>query len=118
MDFINEAVLSRMAAEAVETFGERAQLDQAVEEFAEFAVALNHFKRKRKFSGKELLEEMCDCIIMAKQFEYIAEKEYGQSYDDAMSYKLSKLDKAIKAFKAKSEQESELESEQKQETDE
>ena len=101
MDEINNFTMKYQTERAVDTFGEIAQIEQAVEEFAEFTVAVNHYKRKREQSQQELLEEMCDCIIMAKQLEYIASKKFGQAFDDAMSYKLIKLDKAIRAVESK-----------------
>ena len=101
MDEINNFAMEYLTGKAVDTFGEITQLDQAVEEFAEFTVAVNHYKRKRDQSDRELLEETCDCIILAKQLEHIASEKYGQAFDDAMSYKLSKLDKAIRAVESK-----------------
>ena len=88
MDEINNFAMEYITGKAVDTFGE-------------ITVAVNHYKRKREQSQQELLEEMCDCIIMAKQLEYIASEKYGQVFDDAMSFKLSKLDKAIRAVESK-----------------
>ena len=70
--------------DAIETWGEFAQLDQMIEEMAELTVAIN--KYKRKFSDSlldeqkanvmsNLYEEFADVKLMLNQMEFMFGKE-------------------------------------------
>ena len=95
VDRMAEGIRARMEAlakRAVLTFGATAQMNQATEEFAEFIAALNHSRRKRDGFGRELIEEVCDSIILAKQLEVIYEEDMWPMIE----MKLDKLEKQIK----------------------
>ena len=47
------------------------QLGQAMEEAGELITAISHFRRRRKGSRRELLEEMADMKIMLRQLQLI-----------------------------------------------
>lgn len=51
----------------VEWMGEERQLNQAVEEFCEVAVALRHLLRNRPHALHEVLKELAQADIMARQ---------------------------------------------------
>lgn len=58
-----------LSVEAVNFFGETAQLEQAMEELAECLVEVNHAKRGRGYEG--LAEELADVLVVAAQLEFI-----------------------------------------------
>ena len=53
--------------DAVKKWGLDAQLLQVQEEAAELIVAISHFRRGRRHSKKEVLEELADMEIMLAQ---------------------------------------------------
>lgn len=87
----NECRLNLLASTAVNCFEMMNRLDHASEEYAEFIVALNHYKRHREGAFEELTEEICDSIILGKQLEYL----FGSHLDAMMAKKLNKLEKQI-----------------------
>lgn len=77
---------------AVETWGEEAQIDQAIEEMAELAVALNKYKRFIKFGHGEkdtvldnIAQERADTEIMLNQLAVI--------FGDCSDWECRKLEK-------------------------
>lgn len=47
------------------------QLDMLGEECLELAIAINHYKRKRKHSFTQLMEEMADVEILLEQIKVL-----------------------------------------------
>lgn len=60
---------------AVSIWGAPAQLDMVVEECAELIQAINKFKREKKDSRDNLLEEIADVEIMIGQLRFILESD-------------------------------------------
>lgn len=52
-------------------YGKDNQLIQAMEEASELITAISHYRRRRKGSRRELLEEMADVQIMLRQLQII-----------------------------------------------
>lgn len=59
-----------------QTCGSEAQLNQAVEELCELAVAIRHYIRGRHGSGYAMLEEIADVSIMLDQVVCILGAEH------------------------------------------
>jgi len=103
-DFVAVGIEPRTAAagktiyeRALVIFGEDKQLDQTGEEFAEFIVAINHFKRGRV--GREKLAEECaDAENMIAQVRLIVG---GDAVDKIKAFKLDRFDKVLTALEAK-----------------
>ena len=55
---------------AIELYGERDQIDMAIEEFAELIVALNHYRRNRA-DKPDVLDEIADASIMLDQLRIL-----------------------------------------------
>ncbi len=92
-----DAVGKTIYERALILFGEDKQLDQTGEEFAEFIVAINHFKRGRV--GKEKLAEECaDAENMIAQVRLIVG---GDAVDKIKSFKLDRFEKVLAALEAK-----------------
>lgn len=56
--------------QAVEKWGNEAQVNQAIEEMGELIVALNHYRRGRA-KRQQVQEEIADVMIMAEQLAMI-----------------------------------------------
>lgn len=56
--------------QAVEKWGNEAQVNQAIEEMGELIVALNHYRRGRA-KRTQVQEEIADVMIMAEQLAII-----------------------------------------------
>lgn len=57
--------------QALSTFGESMQFDMAVEELAELAVAVQHYKRGRENARENVIEEMADVGLVLDQLREI-----------------------------------------------
>ena len=57
--------------QALEQWGESAQLDMAVEELLELALAVQDYKRGRKNARTNIIEEMADVMLMLDQLREI-----------------------------------------------
>lgn len=84
--------LKALAFQAIDTFGEDAQLSQAQEEFAELITAISHIRRNRAGCWDEFLAELGDVILLTEQLKVIAKTRFTekQLYDaiDASGRKL------------------------------
>ena len=85
--------------QAVEKWGEDAQLDQMIEEMAELIVALNKLKRAKHFVAQKkegvmenLFEELADVKLCLEQMEWIFGKE---NIDSVMEIKIKKFIKQL-----------------------
>lgn len=84
--------------QAIETFGEDAQIDQAIEEMAELTQAL--IKRRRYKNDVDTMfhvaEEMADVLIMMEQLFMIFnnDKAVSQFQEDKLIRLKERLDKA------------------------
>ena len=89
----------KLYKQAVEKWGEDAQLNQMEEEMAELIVAINKFKRARDFVAQRkegvmenLYEELADVKLCLEQMEYI----FGeQKIDDMLDKKIIKFVKQL-----------------------
>ena len=61
----------QMIRRIVRHYGRDEQLGQAMEEAGELITAISHYRRRRKGSRRELLEEMADMNIMLRQLQLI-----------------------------------------------
>ena len=61
----------QMIRRIVRHYGQEDQLSQAMEEAGELITAISHYRRRRKGSRRELLEEMADMQIMLRQLQLI-----------------------------------------------
>ena len=84
-------------ARAVETWGERAQTDIAIEELAEAIVAIQHWRRKR-CNATFVAQEIADVLIVAEQMRLIVGAE---SVDAAKAEKLDRLKRRLDDHDAK-----------------
>lgn len=66
--------------QALEQWGEEAQVMQCVEEMGEVLVAINHLRRGRIEKGK-LIEEFVDVYIMMCQMRYMNLELFDQIYE-------------------------------------
>ena len=84
---------------AVEKWGEEAQLDQLIEEMAELMLAINKYKRMKKWIAQKkegvlenLFEEIADVKLCIEQMEWI----FGEDViDKAMQEKVVKFKKQL-----------------------
>jgi NTP pyrophosphatase (non-canonical NTP hydrolase) len=73
---------------SLDTWGEDAQYDQAVEECAELIVALKHFRRGR-IAKQAVVDELADVTLIIGQLTWM----FGPAeVDAAIKQKLAKLD--------------------------
>lgn len=90
--------------EAIDTWGETAQLSQLKEELAELIVAVSHYTRGRPNAVDNLLEEMVDVEIMTAQLKIILES-HGHAVDYNMEvmreYKSDKVRTRLKKARVK-----------------
>ena len=84
MEF-NEKELFR---EAVDRWGQTAQMDMCVEECAELIKAINKWKRG-KGSLFDLVQEMVDVHLMVEELRYIVDNE--TLWNEAKQLKLTRL---------------------------
>ena len=82
-----EAILRR----AIEKYGNRAQINMALEEMGELIVALQHELRGRA-SLVEVCEEVADVQIMMEQLALIFDKDIVRNYYDA---KIKRLEQRL-----------------------
>lgn len=78
---------------AIEHYGKHKQINKAIEELNELAVALSHY-RDHKISTEELIKEIGDVMIMVEQMRII----YGikvKEIHDSMKNSLDSLDSSI-----------------------
>ena len=68
----------QMIRQILRHYGAREQLGQAMEEASELSVAVSHYRRRRKGSRRELLEEMADMQIMLRQLQLITGAESAE----------------------------------------
>jgi NTP pyrophosphatase (non-canonical NTP hydrolase) len=74
------------------TWGEQAQHDQAVEECAELATALLHYRRG-KAGADRVIDEMADVILMLGQLRWMFGSE---KVDRAVTRKRAKLEALLR----------------------
>lgn len=77
--------------EALDKWGQEAQIDMAIEEMGELIVALKHFKRGR-IGAHKVAEEVADVSSMMKQLEIIV--GHANVYEWAQ-HKLRRLEARI-----------------------
>lgn len=77
---------------AVEKFGAEAQIDQAIEEMAELAVALNKYKRLVKF-GQGNKETVLDNIAQERADVETMLNQLGVIFGDCSDWECRKLEK-------------------------
>lgn len=80
--------------EAIEKFGIPMQINVAIEEFNECSVALLHYRRA-KASREQVVSEIADVIIMARQLAFIFGHE---DVDHAVLRKVERLREALTLF--------------------
>lgn len=76
--------------EALNQWGEKAQLDMVVEELIELALAVQHYKRGRKKARESVVEEMADVMLMLDQLREILLVK-GTEIEDVRHKKLVRL---------------------------
>ena len=86
---------------ALNFWGERAQLDQVIEEAAELIVAVNHYKRRRAGSLREVIEEMADMTIMLGQLLELLD-DHRDEYTQVVDYKIQRLRERLLSYEEKS----------------
>lgn len=91
---MNYNLFYKVCKDAIAKYGFKAQLGVLQEECAELIVAASHFRRNRKNSYDELVEELADVYIVWYQiFEYMqCEKEFKCIVDE----KIKRLEERIK----------------------
>lgn len=85
----NETVLEQ----AIETYGADAQLNVAIEEFAELTKEICKYKRYAD-NTKAIIEEMADCYIMLEQMKMIFGLD-NADISNAMDRKIRRLERRI-----------------------
>jgi NTP pyrophosphatase (non-canonical NTP hydrolase) len=81
--------MRQVLKQAIETYGAEAQLNVAIEEFAELTKEICKHKRYAD-NTKAIIEEMADCYIMLEQMQMI----FGLGstvINDAMNKKIKRL---------------------------
>lgn len=87
---------------AIESWGEYAQLDQGIEEAAEFIQAINKWKRNTGVdNARKLVEEMADLSIMIGQVKalmvlHLGEEKVVRLFAEFKGRKLRRLQKLLK----------------------
>ena len=95
---MEEQEREKVLQKAIDTWGERAQIDQMIEEMAELIVALNKYKRMKFFGGKKegvlenVLEELGDVKNCFEQMEIVFGKD---KVEESSNVKLKKLMKYL-----------------------
>lgn len=80
-----------LCIEAVGKWGNKAQMDMAIEEMAELIHAISKFKRKQTENRRmAVVEEMADVLILMAQLEHIF--TYKEELESAIKRKLQKLE--------------------------
>lgn len=79
---------------AIARYGERNQIDQAIEELNELAVALSHYRRGRA-PLEEVAEEIADVEICLEQIRRICGPELGPMIEAAWSDKIRRLEVTV-----------------------
>ncbi len=85
----------KVLKEALDKYGENAQLNQMQEEFAEAIVAINHYRRGRN-TWKHVLGEISDCQIMIDQFKSVGDN--SKIMEDERQKKLLRLVERMNKF--------------------
>lgn len=67
---MNQTAFASTLRKAIATYGERQQIDMAIEECAELITVLCHDRRMRA-SSAQIITEIADVKIMIQQLEYI-----------------------------------------------
>lgn len=78
-----------LATQALEHFGNTAQICQTMEECAELIVALNKSLRDPENTFKNVLEELADVTIMVEQMKQLYDVDL--EFDDILKEKMNKL---------------------------
>lgn len=94
MNSIDEQTALRAA---VAHYGVESQVNQMVEECAEFIVCVNHCRRSRK-TATELIEEMADMEIVLEQLKMVYG---GEEWESARLRKIERLKNRIAEDMAK-----------------
>lgn len=89
-------ILDRVCEEAIEYWGEKAQLDLTQEECAELIVAVAHYLRNREGGLENVIEETADVYLMINQVMKMVGKDNVMAVVD---YKLKRTDKKLKKLK-------------------
>lgn len=71
MDNIERPFFKLYCWQALNQWGETAQLDMVVEEALELALAIQDYKRGRKRARERIIEEMADVMLMLDQLREI-----------------------------------------------
>ena len=79
---------------AIKKWGMVAQIDMMIEEAGELIVALQHFKRGRDGSLKEVIEEIIDTELMIEQGKLMF--TYDEHWQDVRRMKLERLEALLK----------------------
>ena len=79
--------------QAIETYGADAQLNVAIEEFAELTKEICKHKRYAD-NTKAIIEEMADCYIMLEQMKMIFGLD-NADVSNAMDRKISRLERRL-----------------------
>ena len=80
-------------------WGYEAQLDMAIEEFAELTQAICKVKRKGLIEAQtNLIEEMVDAQIMLEQLKIVCQAipDFDQKHEETLNKKLKRLDEMLK----------------------
>jgi hypothetical protein len=84
--------------EAVDTWGEDAQIMQTIQELAELIKELTDLKREGRTDAVKLAEEIIDCEMMINQMKYLFSKKYPnfeEIYQNAFIKKHEKVKKYL-----------------------
>lgn len=84
---MNIAAIKRLYQDTIKKWGEKPQVEMAIEEMAELILALRHYDRGR-ISGQEVISEIADVQIMMAQLAVM----YGEHrVEEAKAKKLARL---------------------------
>lgn len=91
---------SDILQKAIDTYGESAQIDIAIEEMAELTKALIKERREKKNNAKavcDICEEIADVAIMLEQLMIIFDfpLDDDTSVSDFVKYKINRLEKRL-----------------------
>lgn len=90
----------QMIRRIVRHYGNDDQLVQAMEEASELITAISHYRRRRRGSRRELLEEMADMQIMLRQLQIIT----GADSEELEEIEYQKLCRQVQRMRMESHQ--------------